>query len=354
MQAREYFHQFKCSPIYKYLLTLFIISVTGFIQFLLWPLLKPAPFILFFPAVLFSCFYGNGPFSILLSGIFAQYFFVPPYDAIRLVWPNDHFRLMCFVFSTILIHIVVKKQLKAKNDAESFSEQLLEEKSARENFVSALSHDLQTPLTAIRLSTQLLTRKPEDIQKNTERIIHNITRIERMVQDILDANKLRAGEILPIEITEFNLIECVGSVTNELNLIHQNRFILESPEVIVGFWSSEGIRRIIENLCTNAIKYGEENKPVTLRVTERPDLVEIDVHNQGQPIPQHEQENLFNLYKRSISAKKSGKKGWGLGLTLVKGIASSMGGDVRVKSQENYGTCFTVTLPRDARHTQND
>ncbi|WP_408097170.1 ATP-binding protein [Peredibacter sp. HCB2-198] len=349
MKAREYLQRLKCFPIYKYLLTLFIVSTTTLIQYFLWPLLNPAPFILYFPAVLFCCFYGNGLFSILLSSICVQYFFVPPYDTIEIVWPKDPFRLLCFIFSTILIQRVVQKQLKAKKEVENVLEQLLEEKSARENFVSALSHDLQTPLTAIRLSTQLIHRKPEDTHKNTERIIHNVNRIEQMVRDILDANKLRAGVPIPLEITEFNLVECVQNVMTELNMIHQNRFTLESPEVIMGFWSSDGIRRIVENLSTNAIKYGEENRPVTIRISATSAEVEIEVHNEGHPIPPYEQANLFNLYKRSLSAKKSGKKGWGLGLTLVKGLTTTMGGSVRVNSREGFGTSFIITLPKDAR-----
>ncbi|WP_407677018.1 sensor histidine kinase [Peredibacter starrii] len=249
----------------------------------------------------------------------------------------------------MLIEKVAKKQIKAKKEVEYVLEQLLEEKSARENFVSALSHDLQTPLTAIRLSTQLLERKPEDLAKNRERIIHNVTRIEKMVQDILDANKLRAGVPLPLEVTEFNLIDCIQNVASEMNLIHHNRIVLSAPQKIMGFWSLDAVRRIAENLCTNAIKYGEENKPVSIVVKELDAKVEIEVHNEGQPIPSNEQDYLFNLYKRALSAKKSGKKGWGLGLTLVKGFATSMGGDVRVKSLQGFGTSFIVTLPKDVR-----
>ncbi|WPU64155.1 ATP-binding protein [Peredibacter starrii] len=349
MQAREYLNKLRSFPIYKYLLTLMIVSFTALVQHLLWPLLEPAPFVLFFPAVLFCCFYGNGTFSIILSAIFSQFFFVPPYDAIRLVWPNDHFRLLCFCLAAMLIEKVAKKQIKAKKEVEYVLEQLLEEKSARENFVSALSHDLQTPLTAIRLSTQLLERKPEDLAKNRERIIHNVTRIEKMVQDILDANKLRAGVPLPLEVTEFNLIDCIQNVASEMNLIHHNRIVLSAPQKIMGFWSLDAVRRIAENLCTNAIKYGEENKPVSIVVKELDAKVEIEVHNEGQPIPSNEQDYLFNLYKRALSAKKSGKKGWGLGLTLVKGFATSMGGDVRVKSLQGFGTSFIVTLPKDVR-----
>ncbi len=77
--------------------------------------------------------------------------------------------------------------------------------------------------------------------------------------------------------------------------------------------------------------------------------VRISVHNDGAPIPAEELAVLFDPFKRASAALAGGAKGWGLGLTLVKGLADAPGGGVEVRSESSLGTTFTVTLPLDAR-----
>jgi len=106
------------------------------------------------------------------------------------------------------------------------------------------------------------------------------------------------------------------------------------------------MRRIIENLCNNAIKYGAGDHPVTVSVAQNgPDEVSVSVHNWGLPIPPEDQKLLFQQYRRMDSAQK----GWGLGLTLVEGLAKAHRGTVRVESTRETGTTFTVTVARDMR-----
>lgn len=352
MGMRERFQHFRQEHLHKYLVTVVIIFFTTCLQLLFWPLIEPAPFLLFYPAIMIACFFGDGIVAITLSVLVCQYFFITPHRSLAMTWPKDHVRMMFFIMAAMFIRIVVVKQKKAKEEADKNLNSLLEEKAARENFVSTLTHDLQTPLTALRLSTQTLLKRPDDqevVIKSGERIMQNLNRTEQMVRDILDANKIRAGVPLPLEVTEMDIIDCIETVVIDLNLIHHQRIVLEYDQRIIGFWSSESVRRIVENLCSNAIKYGDEKSPIKVIVTNLPSQVKIEVHNKGPCIPLHEQANLFDLYKRSLSAKRSGKKGWGLGLTLVKGLTRSMGGEVKVKSEEKFGTSFFVILPKDVR-----
>jgi signal transduction histidine kinase len=215
--------------------------------------------------------------------------------------------------------------------------------------VATLTHDLRTPLTAIKISAQLIHRRASDneaLQKLATKITNGIDRADEMIRDLLDASLIRAGQKLPIEIAPCNLTEVVAETIAELGTVYGDRFILSANQSIDGSWSANGVRRIVENLCGNAIKYGASQSPVHVALTLRPGSVAIEVKNDGPAIPLEDQGSLFEPFRRSSSAKTGGQKGWGLGLTLVKGIADAHGGSVRVSSSVRDGTSFTVLLPR--------
>jgi len=235
------------------------------------------------------------------------------------------------------------------HDMKTVAARLEEERDLREKFVATLTHDLRTPLTAAKLNAHMLARKGSDLAvlyKLTARISENLDRADRMIRDLLDANRIRAGEGLPLEISECDLSALAQETLEELSLVHGDRFVLNARQAIQGYWSCSGMRRIIENLCNNAIKYGAGDHPVTVSVAQNgPDEVSVSVHNWGPPIPPEDQKLLFQQYRRMDSAQK----GWGLGLTLVEGLAKAHRGTVRVESTRETGTTFTVTVARDMR-----
>jgi PAS domain S-box-containing protein len=225
---------------------------------------------------------------------------------------------------------------------------LQDERELRERFVSTLAHDLRTPLTATRMSSQLLLRSagdPARLQKLASRIADNIDRADQMIRDLLDANRLKAGERLPLEVGRCSLKEVARQTLDELSSIHGDRFVLRARAPLEGLWSSSGIRRILENLCGNSVKYGAPHRPVTVSLEEEGGKARIQVHNEGTPIPEAELPKLFEPFRRSDAARASGERGWGLGLTLVKGLAEAHGGTVSVRSSQEQGTVFTVILP---------
>jgi PAS domain S-box-containing protein len=238
------------------------------------------------------------------------------------------------------------------HDQRILLEKLQDERDLRERFVSTLTHDLRTPMTAARMSAQLVAKKydePQVVQKIAGRIAMSMDRADGMIRDLLDANRISAGEALPIEVVPCNLNQIVSEAIEELSTIHGDRFVLRAPERIQGFWSRNEISRLIENLAGNAVKYGASNRPVTIRLSPKNDEVLIEVHNEGPPIPLSEQANLFEPFRRSRSALTGAQTGWGLGLTLVKGIAEAHAGTAGVRSSLPDGTTFWVRLPVDAR-----
>ena len=236
----------------------------------------------------------------------------------------------------------------AREEAETALGQLKLERDLREQFVSSLSHDLRTPLTAAKMSAQLIPRQanlPDKVYSLAARVRHNIDRADQMITDLLDANRIRAGQGLPVEMAPCEFRQVVVDTLEDLSTVHGERFELRGEEGIQGNWDAHALRRLTENLCNNAIKYGDPTSRVTVSLKRDGDQAELRVHNWGNPIPAEEQALLFQYFARAKSAEASGKKGWGIGLTLVKGVAEAHGGSVCVESTPEKGTTFRVRLP---------
>ncbi|MFA6238043.1 MAG: HAMP domain-containing sensor histidine kinase [Bacteriovorax sp.] len=246
-----------------------------------------------------------------------------------------------------------KKEARASSSKLSRSQKhvldLETERDLREKFVSLLTHDLRTPLTAIKMSAQLIQKHNEDskaVELYAQRINNSVDRADRMISDLLDANRIRSGEKLPLKIEYIELTELVKKTLNELTIAHGDRFTLKADKLIQGYWDPKGIRRILENLCNNAIKYGSLDHKISIVVEMKAKNVVIEVKNFGNVITHENQKYLFQQFHRG---RETIVKGWGIGLTLVRGVALAHGGSVKVSSEVETGTIFTVKLPVDSR-----
>ena len=105
------------------------------------------------------------------------------------------------------------------------------------------------------------------------------------------------------------------------------------------------MRRILENLASNAVKYGSPTDPITVTLMKTSREVQISVHNHGYAIPPEEREHVFDSFSRAARPERGATKGWGLGLAVVKGLTEAHGGTVRVDSVDGAGTTFKVDLP---------
>jgi signal transduction histidine kinase len=225
------------------------------------------------------------------------------------------------------------------------------ERGLRERFVATLAHDLRGPLSAARMAAELIAHDPARGKDLAIRVERNIERVDRMIRDLLDANRIRAGEPLPLRLESCDLCALAHQVEEEARALYGERFVVNCAEVR-GTWSPDELRRALWNLVSNAVKYGAAGQPITISVTSSTDGARASVHNFGDPLPAEELPALFDPFFRSAKARAGGNVGWGLGLTLVRGCAEAHGGHATVSSDQT-GTTFSIDLPLDATPYQH-
>ncbi len=254
------------------------------------------------------------------------------------------------VLTTIEREVMICSIEQAVNDAATqFSDSL---KDFQEHLSHALVHDLRNPLTVAKASAELILRNKETSEytsDKTKKVIINLDRIDAMITDLLDISRKKAWDNLSLDFQDCDLDLILREIIDGSEMAHGTRFNYESKGMCIGQWNEKSLRRIIENLTTNAVKYGIENSPITFTLSSDRNSATFAIHNHGSPIPTEEQSLLFDKFRRSKAAER--KEGWGLGLTVVKEMVVAHNGSVEVSSGPDIGTTFIITLPT-TRSTQ--
>ncbi|MFZ9596505.1 MAG: sensor histidine kinase [Bdellovibrionia bacterium] len=226
-------------------------------------------------------------------------------------------------------------------------------KPSSEDLLSSITHDLRGPLTAARANAEILLktiRLEHDAQILIQRVLRNIDRVDQLIQHYLDTRYLDSRLSSQMNMTSCDLTLLMKDVLEDLGAIYGNRFIFSTNQSHLGFWSPHDLRRVIENLASNAIKYGDRESLITLKLHETESDVRLSVHNHGPPIPPDQQKLIFNPFHRS---QPNHAQGWGLGLSIIQAIVKAHGGFTQVESSQEQGTTFSVILPKDCRKKPN-
>jgi two-component system phosphate regulon sensor histidine kinase PhoR len=224
----------------------------------------------------------------------------------------------------------------------------------RRDFVANASHELRTPLTSIRGFVEALedgaVAEPETARRFLGKVRTHADRMATLVEDLLELSRLESGDREP-EWEETQPAEVAGAVTASLaglatrkniRLRHLDR---GAPEIRT---DPERLRRVLENLVDNAVKYTLEGGRVEITTSPGPDGgARIEVADDGPGIAPEHQARVFERFYRVDKARSRELGGTGLGLSIVRHLAESLGASVSVESEPGKGSRFTVTVPRD-------
>jgi len=209
----------------------------------------------------------------------------------------------------------------------------------RDLFLGTVGHDLRNPLQTIVTATQVLAAS-QTLVASERRIVSTIERtadrMRRLIDQLLIFTQGAAGGV-PVQRQLVDLGELVRAAVREHATGHD--IAIDNELIAPISVDPERITQLIDNLVTNAIRYGTGR--VTIRLARAADHATIAVHNGGEPIPPTKLDTLFDPYRRATSSRG----GVGLGLYIVDQIARAHGGSVHVTSTAEAGTTFTIRLP---------
>jgi signal transduction histidine kinase len=224
----------------------------------------------------------------------------------------------------------------------------------RDDFLSVASHELKTPLTALKLQVEGLLMasgsQPEppwvqSIKTNLSVIARQVTRLDKLIANLLDVSRIAAGRF-GLEPKELDLVamarEVVGNFQPELTR-QKVTVELSAPDHIIGTWDPLRIEQVMTNLISNAIKYGAGNV-IEVRLEADEATARLTVRDHGIGIAPADLDRIFERFERAVSVDYGGL---GLGLFISRQIVLSHGGTIRVESQLGAGSTFIVELPRD-------
>lgn len=226
--------------------------------------------------------------------------------------------------------------------------------AVRDEFLSVASHELKTPLTAVKLQLQVLQRRLRSgqekhvevarVKESLDVSIRQINALGRLIDELMDASRITAGK-LGLQYSEMDLANLVRDVVARFSVQLQQaqcepKFDLSTG--IIGHWDSFRMEQVVANLLTNAIKYAP-GAPILISAKKEGTQAILSVRDFGPGIAESMQVRIFERFQQLRSAQTVG--GLGLGLFIVKNIVTGMGGRIWVESKEGEGANFLVSLP---------
>lgn len=240
---------------------------------------------------------------------------------------------------------------------------LKEAARVKDEFISVVSHELRSPLTPIRGFVQLVAKElakeggHDHHVRRLNAIAGHVDRMTRLVDDLLDVSRLRAGGLeirrAPADIVAI----CREVVQSRMPAApeHRLRFAADRAE-LVGNWDADRLHQVIDNLVGNAIKYTPAGGHITVEVEldEGADEAVIRVCDDGPGIAPADRERIFTAFYRAKGTSQTGAGGLGLGLYICHELVAAHGGRISVSDAPSGGAAFTVRLPRSMRRQATD
>jgi two-component system sensor histidine kinase KdpD len=275
-----------------------------------------------------------------------------------LAWkPEDSEQLLSFERRQLLRVIATQIALALERDQLAQETQTIlaqaETEKLRSSLLSAVSHDLRTPLTSIAGSANALTEENLDVETRrelAEAISEEADRLNQLLENLLQLTRLESGS-LRIEKDWQPIDEVIGSsLKRQRRTLRERTIHLDLPEepLLVPL---DGllIEQVMQNLLGNAAKYSPEGAPIDVSACRTEAGVEISVADRGIGLDPHECDQLFDKFYRGRNVRTDASRGAGLGLAISRGIVVAHGGRIWAESRRDGGAVFKFVLPTEGK-----
>ncbi|MDI1435396.1 MASE1 domain-containing protein [Polyangium sorediatum] len=218
----------------------------------------------------------------------------------------------------------------------------------RDEILSIASHELNTPMTSLKLDVQTLKRvaapSGEPLPPSLTRVERQIQKLARLIEELLDVTRITTGR-MHLQIEDVDLPALVRDVTERFTEDFSRAacpLTLHAEQPLVGRWDHLRLEQVVTNLISNGIKFGS-GRPIEIWVGQADGAARLTVRDHGIGIPPDRLPYIFERFERAVSSRAYA--GLGLGLYIVRSIVEALGGSIRVESTVGSGTMFTVDLP---------
>jgi Na+/proline symporter/signal transduction histidine kinase len=256
--------------------------------------------------------------------------------------------------------IINKKLTDTSNELKKISEQLknanqelVNKDIQKDEFLDTVTHELRTPITAIRAASEILHDDddiPEELRKQfLQNIISESDRLNRLIDKILDLEKFETGK-QKIYLSKNNITRTIKNTLDSLQQLIKNKKITiefkDASKEIKAFYDEERIVQVIHNLVSNAIKFcSETDGKIVISIAENKDNIEVKIHNNGKGIKKEDFEAIFDKFYQSRNQNVKKPIGSGLGLAICKQIIEHHKGKIWAEDNVVEGATLIFTLP---------
>lgn len=228
----------------------------------------------------------------------------------------------------------------------------------KDNFLNIASHELKTPVTTIKIYTQLLERKlrksgTDDYREFFTKINEQISSINNLVSSLLDATKIRAGK-MPFSFKHYDINQVLkDKIDIAIQTTRKHKIFLHGRISRKIFGDKERIGQVVNNLLSNAIKYSPRGGEINVIAEEMKKEIVISVRDEGMGLDRNQQKKIFDRFFRAVDPESSSIPGMGIGLYISSEIIKFHGGRIWVESEKGKGSTFIFSIPLKAKKDKN-
>ena len=261
--------------------------------------------------------------------------------------------LLSLIFVPFLYQFFLKPYqtyVQLHSQAEAEREKSREVNQLKSEIISVASHELRTPLAVITGYSELLQTDDQFTEKNKKEFAAHIIRkaemMERLIDDLLDLSNIEQGRALNINPERNDLGALATMIVEDYRIKHPKRlFALKLPaEPLEMLFDKVRIEQVFDNLLSNAVKFSPDSAPIEVVGEFHEHLFECRIIDRGIGLSPEQLRHVFDKFYR-VDASNTSAGGLGLGMSIVKQIITSHGGDIRLDSKPGEGTTVTFTLP---------